>query len=214
MRRVGNSPIPSLSTWVETVYLTAAWGLIDCLLSPQSDAFGKLARAQLRPMCRKFSPSCYFSSIPLRERFAPRTRKEVVDACTPRVAIPRPRRHRWIIYAGDAANPPMRSPPHGERPPHASHTACSARTPALWSSFRPATLTYGVWISALSRFFEATPTSSGIPADGRIWAAVTSSLPSFAGDRILELLQPYLPASGNWRIPRIFASVRPEPIPT
>lgn len=81
--------------------------LIGRLSSPQTSLFGKFPRTQLRPMYRKFRRMVYPARLSLYERTVPRWWKEAVADFTPRMAVHRPDRHRWIVYPDASADPPM-----------------------------------------------------------------------------------------------------------
>ena len=73
----------------------------------QTAVFGKFARTQLRPMCRKFNSRFFSATLPPYEKSVFRWRKEVIEERIPRLAAPRPRRPHWISYTDAATNHPM-----------------------------------------------------------------------------------------------------------
>ena len=121
--------------------------LIGRLSFSQTAIFGKFARTQLRPMRQKFRRRFFSATLSPYERSVSRWRKEVVSEFTPRIAAPRARRPRWIIYTGAATNHPMLCALlfRGGRSSPDLHTACAARAPAIWPYFfRHAALIYGL----------------------------------------------------------------------
>ena len=122
----------------------------------QTAVFGKFARTQLRPMCRKFNSRFFSATLPPYEKSVFRWRKEVIEERIPRLAAPRPRRPHWISYTDAATNHPILCALlfRGGRASPDLYTACAARAPLIWSYFfRFTALIYGLELLALVLFF-------------------------------------------------------------